>query len=807
MRIVVLIISLLLTGFSSLLACPVISISGSDVNCFLGSNGSASATITGPNAPFSVTWSTGATASVGNGGSTSISGLSAGVYTLYVVDGLGCTSTHVVSIEEPDPVAGVISNTKDVSCFGGNDGMIDLTPLGGNGSYSYSWTNGSTSQDPSSLSAGTHTVTITDGNGCTSNAISAILGEPAAPLTSTIAGEDAKCNGASDGSVDLSPTGGTSPYTFLWSNGAFTEDLSNVPAGTYSVTITDNNGCTATNSITINQPTGITSTLTKTDVSCFEGSDGTVTASVSGGTPTYTYIWANASSTLVSTSMNLPSVAASTYFLTVTDANGCTHTDNIIVNEPSKLEIDTIIVTDVLCHGESTGAIDIEIVGGTPSYTVSWSNSAITEDISSLSTGWYYVNVVDANGCTTNDSAFVDQPLEPLYSYHSFEEPSCYKFTDGQLQLVVEGGTFPYQHTWNRGDTVLTLFDLAAGQYICRTTDKNGCILLDTIDVGEPDSIQILDSIIDVTCFDLSDGIIDITVVGGTADYEFYWDNSTYELSVHDEDLIGYPSDMYKVKVIDSNFCEATRAIFLPEPPLMVGKLLVQDITCFGFDDGIMEAVVTGGNPGGYFYNWSNGETDSIIDSLGPGEYDVTVTDIKGCSVYMFDTIFEPDPIVIDAIIYELTCKDIADAAIEVFPTGGNGGFSYMWWYQGRNTPRIENLPFGEYSITVTDSVGCMKDSSYLVPKSEVPCITPPSAFTPEGDGYNDTWVLENINWYPDAVIQVFNKWGNRVFNSVGYQSEFDGTYLGNKLPAGTYYYRIELIDNAVYTGPVTIVR
>ena len=170
--------------------------------------------------------------------------------------------------------------------------------------------------------------------------------------------------------------------------------------------------------------------------------------------------------------MNLPSVAASTYFLTVTDANGCTHTDNIIVNEPSKLEIDTIIVTDVLCHGESTGAIDIEIVGGTPSYTVSWSNSAITEDISSLSTGWYYVNVVDANGCTTNDSAFVDQPLEPLYSYHSFEEPSCYKFTDGQLQLVVEGGTFPYQHTWNRGDTVLTLFDLAAGQYICRTTDK-----------------------------------------------------------------------------------------------------------------------------------------------------------------------------------------------------------------------------------------------------------------------------------------------------------------------------------------------
>lgn len=804
----ILYISFFLLVSSSLLACPSITISGTDATCFMGTDGSASATITGPNAPFSISWSDGTTGSVSSGGSTSISNLPAGVYTIYVVDAIGCTSTQVISVDEPDPVSGVVTGVVDVSCNGGADGSIDFTPSGGNGTYSFNWSNGGTTEDISGLTAGTYTVTVTDGNGCSSNTFSAVVSEPAVALTSTISGEDATCFGVSDGNIDLSPSGGTSPYSFVWSNGAVTEDLTNIPAGTYSVTITDDKGCTATNSFTINEPTGITSSISTTNVSCFEGSNGSVTLSVSGGTPGYRYLWGNASSTLVDTNQNLFNVPASTYFVTVTDANGCKHTNNGEVTEPDEL-LSTLTPSEVLCHGDSTGIVIGTTTGGTPGYSFSWSNGATSQSIINVKTGWYYYTVTDANSCSFSDSSFVGQPLEALYSFDSIFEPTCFKYNDGKVELVVEGGSVPYQHQWNRGDTTLTLFNVESDTLICSTTDVRGCILIDTLVVNQPDSLYVDSVVTDVTCFGLSDGIIDITVFGGTDGYDYYWTNSTYQLSENSQDLINYPADTYSLKVIDSNACEAVKTIVISEPPLMVGVLDVQDITCFGFDDGVMKAIVTGGNIalGPYVYNWSNGSMDTIIDSLPPGVYNVTVTDVKGCFVFMEDTIFEPPPIIVEAVVRELTCKDIADAQIEAFPTGGNGGFTYLWENDNETTYFIDEIPFGTYGLQVTDMLGCVKDTSFIVPESDVPCLNPPTAFTPQGDGYNDIWFLEKIELYPKADIKIFNQWGTIVYKSTGYQEPWDGRFNGRKLPAGTYYYRIEIEDGVIYSGPVTIVR
>lgn len=1020
-------------------SCPNINISSTNVNCYLGTNGSASATINGPDAPFTATWSTGQSSTVANGGSTSVSNLPAGVYTLYVVDQLGCTSTHLVSVEEPSPVTGVISNTSDVSCNGGSDGGIDLTPLGGTPSYSFNWSNGSSNEDPSNLSFGTYSVTITDANGCTSNAISAIIGEPATPLNSTIVGLDAKCFGENSGGIDLSPSGGTSPYSFSWNNGANSEDLNNITAGSYNVTITDNKNCTATNSISISEPTVIQTSLSKVDVLCFGGSDGDINLSVSGGTPNYTFKWSNSSSVLVGTTEDLTNYPSSTYFVTVTDANGCDQLDNITINEPSKLTT-FLIPTNIRCFGDNTGAIQNNVSGGTPSYSFNWSNGSTsqnlinqpsgnysvtitdangcstsenitltqpnaplatsfsvtdvtcfgfsnglidynvtggttpynfdwnngqfitedldfvpaqlynvlvtddnnctitnsitiseppalvsstvatnvqcfadtngtidltvsggtlpyeyqwgntssvlidtnqdlinypantyyikiidslgcilfdedsitqpneliselipthilcfgdttgeiattitggvkpyvfnwnngqysTEDLTNLTYGGYGLMLTDANGCLLIDSIYLEQPDEPLYAYYNIIEPSCFGYDDGQVSYTVEGGTSPYDYLWSRGDTVLTLFDVVSDTLICTTTDDHNCILIDTVVVSQPEQLVINTVITDVTCFELSDGIIDVTVSGGTVGYDYSWTNSNYELSVNTEDLNNYPADEYIVQVVDSNACEAFSTIILPEPPLLEGELEIQNVTCFNENDGSIEAIITGGNVGGYFYPWSNGDTTEIIENLPPGVYEATVYDTKGCEVYVRGVVKEPDPIIINHEIFPLSCRDIADAAIETETTGGNGGYIFEWDYERLTVPDLYNLYSGSYTLTVTDQLNCTEDSTIIIPVNEQPCLTPPSAFTPEGDGYNDTWFLENIELYPECEVIIYNKWGRIMFESKGYSTPWDGTLNGNPLPPSTYYYSIKIIDDAVYTGPVTIVR
>lgn len=1020
-------------------ACPTINISSTDVNCYLGTNGTASATISGPDAPFTATWSTGQSTTVANGGSTSISNLPAGVYTLYVLDQLGCTSTHVVSVEEPSPVSGIINNTNDVLCNGGSDGNIDLTPVGGTPSYSYSWSNGSSSEDPNGLSVGTYSVTISDANGCSSTSISAIIGEPATPLTSTIIGVDAKCFGENSGGVDLSPSGGTSPYTFNWNNGATSEDLNNVTSGNYNVTITDNNGCTATNNVTINQPTAIQSSLTKVDVLCFGGSDGDINLSVSGGTPSYSYHWANASSILVGTTEDLTNYPSSTYFVTITDANGCEHIDNIALNEPPLLttflvpthikcfgdntgavqnnvtggtipysynwnngansqhltnqpagnysvtitdahgctvsdnttltqpnaplattytttdvtcfgfsdglidynvtggttpynfdwnntqyiteDLDYIpaglynvlvtddnnctitnnititeppalvsntVATNVLCFADTNGIIDLTVSGGTLPYTFQWGNTSSvlidtnedmvnypantyyikitdslgcilfdedsitqpdaliselipthilcfgdstgavattvtggvlpynfdwnngqhnTEDLNNLIYGGYGLVLTDANSCILTDSIYLEQPYEPLYAFYDIIRPSCFGYDDGQVSYTVEGGTFPYDYLWSRGDSVLTLFDVVSDSLICTTTDDHGCLLIDTVIVTQPDQLKIDSVVTDVTCFELSDGVIDVSVSGGTIGYDYSWTNSTYELSVNTEDLINYPADTYIVQVIDSNACEAYRTIVISQPPLLEGELDVQDVTCYGENDGRIETIITGGNIGGYFYPWSNGDSTYIIENLSPGIYDATVYDTKGCEVYVRGVVREPEPIAINYELFPLTCRDIPDAAIETEPTGGNGGFVFEWDYNNETSSNIYELYSGDYTVTVTDILNCTLDSTFTVPKNENPCLTPPTAFTPEGDGYNDIWYLEHVELYPECEVIIYNKWGRIVFESTGYTTPWDGVFNGKPLPNGTYYYSIKLIDDAVYTGPITIVR
>ncbi|MEZ7497116.1 T9SS type A sorting domain-containing protein, partial [Leeuwenhoekiella aequorea] len=292
------------------------------------------------------------------------------------------------------------------------------------------------------------------------------------------------CNGGSDASIDLAVVGGTASYTYLWSNGATTEDLSGLTAGTYDVTVTDANGCTATASIQVNEPTILSASGVATAVSCNGGSDASIDLAVVGGTASYTYLWSNGATT-----EDLSGLTAGTYDVTVTDANGCTATASIQVNEPTILSASGV-ATAVSCNGGSDASIDLAVVGGTASYTYLWSNGATTEDLSGLTAGTYDVTVTDANGCTATASIQVNEPTI-LTASGVATAVSCNGGSDASIDLAVVGGTKPYTYAWNNGATTEDLSGLTAGTYDVTVTDANGCtatasFVIEIIDSSSP---------------------------------------------------------------------------------------------------------------------------------------------------------------------------------------------------------------------------------------------------------------------------------------------------------------------------------
>ncbi|MBC9814011.1 SprB repeat-containing protein, partial [Crocinitomicaceae bacterium CZZ-1] len=374
-------------------------------------------------------------------------------------------------------------------------------------------------------------------------------------------GWNVSCNGASDGAIDLTVGGGTPGYSYTWSNGAVTEDINSLPAGTYSVNITDANGCTNTQTITLTEPPVLNASTTAVtyaggwNVSCNGASDGAIDLTVGGGTPGYSYAWNNGATT-----EDLSGLTAGTYYVTITDANGCTNTQTITLTEPPVLTASTTAVTyaggwNVSCNGANDGAIDLTVGGGTPGYSYAWNNGATTEDITSLPAGTYSVNITDANGCTNTQTITLTEPpvltaSTTAVTYAGGWNVSCNGASDGAIDLTVSGGTTGYNYTWSNGATTEDLSGLTAGTYSVTITDANGCTNTQTITLTEPPVLNASTTAVtyaggwNVSCNGASDGAIDLTVSGGTPGYSYVWNNGATT-----EDLSGLTAGTYSVTV------------------------------------------------------------------------------------------------------------------------------------------------------------------------------------------------------------------------------------------------------------------
>lgn len=458
-------------------SAPVLSVNTiTDVSCPGGNNGAIDINITGGNPGYTYLWSNSST-------SQDISGLTAGSYSVVVTDQSLCTTSDTIVVNQPN--AFVLNTTvTNVSCNAGNNGAVDLTPSGGTGAYTYNWLpGGASTQDISGLTIGSYTVTLTDANNCTATT-SATVTEPLALGTNATV-TNISCNGLSDGSVDLTVTGGITAYTYNWTPGGYTvEDPSNLALGTYTVVVTDANSCTITTTIAITQPTVLTSTASGTDISCFQGNDGTGTVSASGGTTAYTYSWSSGG-----TNANETGLIAGSYTVTVTDANGCTSSNTITLTEPLLLTAVITSSADVNCPGGADGSATVQAGFGTPGYTYSWAPSGGSgATASNLGSGTYTATVTDANGCTATSTTTINVPAPIVITPTTTDEING---NDGSASIAVSGGTAPYTYSWSNGGNTQNIFALPGGTYTVTVTDANGCTQTATVVVNSQLGINV----------------------------------------------------------------------------------------------------------------------------------------------------------------------------------------------------------------------------------------------------------------------------------------------------------------------------
>jgi hypothetical protein len=662
-----------------------------DENCGDGT-GAIDVTVLQATQPYIVSWSTGDTIE-------DISNLNAGTYTITVTDANQCV--EVVNIVVGNNTGNLtISSTQTSNENCGNaDGSIDITVSGGTLPYTYSWDNGAITEDISNLSAGTYTVTITDGNGCTFNSAYTIINNTGNLAESAVVYNEVCGNGG--GVIDLTVTGNAGTLSFLWSNGATTEDITGLSAGIYSCTITDANGCVLVSSSYNLINASSTLLLTNTSVTnenCNNG-QGAIDITIQGGTPPITYLWSNGATT-----EDITGLSAGTYSCVITDANGCsvqTGTINLF-NAPGNLNVVTDFVTDEIC-GNGAGAIYVTTSGGTTPISYSWTNGSTSEDISGLVAGSYTLTVTDSNGCIYNHNETVVNTSGTLQLDNAIVTDENCNNGAGSIDIFISGGSTPYTYAWSNGATTEDISSLSSGNYNVTVTDANGCQVVGSYSISNNTGTLAVTSQGTAENCSNGAGAIDLTVTGGTAPYTYLWNTGATT-----EDLTGISGGTYSCTITDNAGCIIlTGNITISNNP---GSLVVTNVTtdesCGDASGTITLSASGGASP--YTYVWlPNVSTTPVANGLSAGMYVYTVTDVNGCMITDSAEIFNnTGTLSLDnVVVTDEVCNDNM-GAIDITVSGGTAPVTFLW-STGATTEDISGLSAGTYSCTITDANGC----------------------------------------------------------------------------------------------------
>jgi len=881
-----------INGFPQITA----NVFSNNANCGVA-DGNATVFANGGNPPYSYQWTDNLMVPLAGETNSILSNVFAGTYFVIVSDANGCSQTFQADISNFSSTTLTFDSVVDPSCAGTADGSIAITVTSLNPPLQYTWNPGGIiAEDPTGLIAGNYTVQVTDAMGCI-NFFNTTLTDPL-PITIASASTPSDC-GQCNGTIDVVVSGGTGILTTVWNNGLAGTSISGLCSGVYQAQVTDANGCQVLAPIDVANTGGLTADLTLTSITCAGGCDGQAVAAGNGGTAPYSYSWlhdgsvsdtqtnlcsgsyfvtitdatgcsvnaqadlidpnpitavatisnpdcmaSNGSISVISSDGNLPhsyswdfgpitpavgGLAAGIYVLTVTDASGCTMDFTYGLNNASAAVI-TLVSTDVSCYNACDGTIDtLDLLGGTSPFIFDWLDASgnpigvNTPLITNLCDDTYMLQVTDALGCISFQSAIITQPdtilLNPLF----LVDPTCNGICDGQIISNPIGGTLPFTFAWNDPGTQSTFAanSLCDGTYTVDITDANGCFVSQTGTIIEPTAIVItIDNIADASCLNSPDGAIDITVGGGTPGYTYEWISQTFVDTLLTEDIAGILPMNYYLTVTDANGCIAQDTVVVDTLLVVMADAGPDEFICY-LDSLTLVGLTNVG--AGATFTWYDSTGAFIIDSNVMVLPPVGV----GSTSFVLEVIFAGCTHT-DTVNVVMNGQLTVDAGpdIDLYPTqtGQIGGApttvisnDVLWTpntYLSNDTvfnpTVVMPIVSTTYYVTATDSNGCtVTDSVYV---EVLPEIVIPDGISPNGDNLNETWILEFLEQYPGTSIKinVYNRWGELLFESdENYNDDWGGTTKdGKKLPAGTYYYVID-IDHPdfpePFTGPITI--
>jgi hypothetical protein len=580
-------------------------------------------------------------------------GLPAGDYDVLITDLNGCNTTITVTIAEPDELL-LDTLPTEVNCYGGSDGTIDLTVTGGTAPFNYNWSNGDVIQDVSGLLIGVYSVTVTDDNGCMAITQTTIVQpdslEVAASINSNYFGQALTCPGASDGAVLAAPTAGRPPYSYLWDTGATTAVVTGLSVNTYTVTITDDNGCTAVDNITISDPPTVTVSIVKDiaygsgDVSCLNATDGVVTATGADGVAPFSYEWSDGQVTATATGLGI-----GTYTVTVTDRNLCTNTASVTLVNPTVIDPNISITSnyngeDVSCPSAADGAVYVDPTGG-GTYTYEWAHDSTlpftTDSLTGLLATSYTVTVTDQFGCTAEASTTLQNPSAVTSSitnnsFFSGFEVSCNGGADGNITANAGGGVGSYTYQWARNGTGIApttanITSIGAETYTVTVSDANGCTSVSSVSLTEPTPITFSALSSPPSDCGESTGIILVSASGGTGSYQYSINGGAWQpFNVFFSLLTG----TYDIRVRNQfGTCESTPISVIVEvadAPVINNVTIIHSSTAVSTDGGILVGASGNGLGAGlsleYRLNGVTGwQSANLFENLSVGTYTIEV--------------------------------------------------------------------------------------------------------------------------------------------------------------------------------------
>ncbi|MEM6803244.1 MAG: gliding motility-associated C-terminal domain-containing protein, partial [Bacteroidota bacterium] len=684
-----------------------------DVSCTGDADGSLTAVLSGgAGSPYNYDWAP------GGGTGPRIDNLPAGTYTLIVNDQANCRDTITAVVSEPPLLVLNPVDSLDIACTGDFTGMIEVAGSGGTPDYEYSidgiaWFASGRFEN---LGTGSYTLQVRDQNDCLASYGPVSLVEPALPVLGVLVNRINTDCITSAGEITLGGSGGVGPYQFSLDGTIYTADstFSNLPPGSYLGWVQDSRGCSDTINAIIQDIADPSLTLDSIrNVSCFGGNDGFVSVTGTGGTPGYLYSLDGGAFGAGSSFSNL---TAGSYFIVLQDANLCEFTLAFEIRQPDSLSLNLGLKEDVDCTGNNSGSVFITATGGVAPYEYNLNGGSFsTVDLfENLSAGTYNFEVRDANACPADLVVDILEPL-PLQMTGQATDVLCFGESSGEVRLSGSGGTFPYRYSFDNQNFVIqdSFINLAPGNYTYYIEDANSCRDSVALSIGEPAELQLsLVDAVDLLCFDIPSGSLEVSATGGTGAYNYSLDLGANFTSTPIFADLGVGN--YTVIVEDANGCRDDIQADLEQPDELLGDVMKTDITCFGDSNGVAEATVSGGTLG-YSFEWSTGDVGPRVTNLGPGNYIVAVTDNNGCQISLSTEIFEPPLLEFDtAMVEDVLCNGGSDGRLEVSVIGGLPPYRFNWSNGATDSIQID-ISAGDYSLTVSDSNLCTLDTLLTV--------------------------------------------------------------------------------------------